>query len=363
MALTPQQLQSIVEYLPTAEESSALKQYVEVHGSDIIADMCECEKFMFAMLNVRQAKNKIRCLLFKQQFPSSFEQLQKGMCIDLTLIVYLWRCFINFFNDKLNAAFALPSDAATVEQACDELFNSARLRKLLGIVLNIGNKMNTAGSGQRKANAFTLESLLKLGQAKAFDKKTTVLDYVVLVVRRNNEFLTRFPDDLPTVFVASKIHWEQCLADLDEVESQLENIRKLALMEYRCRDNNNSAVVPMPDIINDEPLSLEQEFEALRSSKVGEFTLDSIKKVSSLRDKVELTQSKFSNLLEYFGEPGKKIQASELFAIFVTFCQNFQKANEEVMASERAKVSNIWRLQCIVKHSFSHILVSSIPSF
>ncbi len=89
MALTPQQLQSIVEYLPTAEESSALKQYVEVRGRDIIADMCECEKFMFAMLNVRQAKNKIRCLLFKQQFPSSFEQLQKGVCIDLTITVYL----------------------------------------------------------------------------------------------------------------------------------------------------------------------------------------------------------------------------------------------------------------------------------
>ncbi len=77
-ALTPQQLQSIVEYLPTAEESCALKQYAEVHCNDIIADMCECEKFMIAMLGVRQAKNKIRCLLFKQQFPLSFEQLQKG---------------------------------------------------------------------------------------------------------------------------------------------------------------------------------------------------------------------------------------------------------------------------------------------
>ena len=53
-ALTPQQLQSIVEYLPTAEESSALKQYAEVNGNDIIVDLCECEKFMFAMLDVRQ---------------------------------------------------------------------------------------------------------------------------------------------------------------------------------------------------------------------------------------------------------------------------------------------------------------------
>jgi hypothetical protein len=87
-ALTPQQLQSIVEYLPSAEESSALKQYAEVNGNDIIADLCECEKFMFAMLDIRQAKNKIRCLLFKQQFPSSFEQLQKGLS---SVLVYVFR--------------------------------------------------------------------------------------------------------------------------------------------------------------------------------------------------------------------------------------------------------------------------------
>jgi hypothetical protein len=219
-------------------------------------------------------------------------------------------------------------------------------------VLNIGNKLNTAGSGQRKANAFTLESLLKLGQAKFFDKKTTVLDYVVLVVRRNNEFLTRFSDDLPTVFMASKIHWEQCLADLDEVESQLENIRKLALLKHHYRDSGGITDTFSPEIVVDgPPLSLEQEYEVLRSSKVGQFTLDAIKKVSTLRDKVELTQSKFSNLLEYFGEPGKKIQASELFTIFVAFCQNFQKANEEVIASERAKVSRTLKATSVVNHA------------
>jgi len=238
----------------------------------------------------------------------------------------------------VNNWFRLIIDAATVEQACDELYNSVRLRKLLGIVLNIGNKLNTAGSERRKANAFTLESLLKLNQAKAFDKKTTVLHYVVLVVRRNNEFLIRFADDLPTVLKADKIHWEQCLLDLDEVENQLENIRKLALMEYRMGHPVDDKTADGSPVSVEESMSLEEEFAALRSSKVGVFTLDAIKKVSSLRDKAELTQSKFLNLLEYFGEPNKKIQPNELFEIFVTFCRNFSKANEEVLANEKAKV-------------------------
>ena len=78
-ALTTQQLQSLVEYLPSEEEAHALKQYIEGSDSnDRISDMCECEKFMIATLNVRQAKNKIRCLLFKQQFSTCFDQLEKG---------------------------------------------------------------------------------------------------------------------------------------------------------------------------------------------------------------------------------------------------------------------------------------------
>jgi hypothetical protein len=111
--------------------------------------------------------------------------------------------------------------------------------------------------------------------------------------------------------MASKIHWEQCLADLDEVESQLENIRKLALLEYRYRDSGGITDTFSPEIVVDgPPLSLEQEYEALRSSKVGQFTLDAIKKVSLLRDKVELTQSKFSNLMEHRTTYSPKVSAS-----------------------------------------------------
>jgi hypothetical protein len=185
-------------------------------------------------------------------------------------------------------------------------------------VLNIGNKLNTAGSGQRKANAFTLESLLKLGQAKFFDKKTTVLDYVVLVVCRNNEFLTRFSDDLPTVFMASKIHWEQCLADLDEVESQLENRQKLTLLEYRYRDSGGITDTFSPEIVVDgPPLSLEQEYEALRSSKVGQFTLDTIKKVS-LRDKVETLQDQYRSPSNTVNDAG------------IDNCENINTNNENL---------------------------------
>jgi tellurite resistance protein len=60
---------------------------------------------------------------------------------------------------------------------------------------------------------------------------------------------------------------------------------------------------------------------------------------------------KVFELVRIFWRARKKIQASELFTIFVAFCQNFQKANEEVIASERAKVSRTLKATSVVNHA------------
>jgi hypothetical protein len=235
------------------------------------------------------------------------------------------------------------TDTTAVETSCNELSNSTRLRQLLGIVLQFGNRLNTAGvHSKRKAGAFTLDSLLKLNQAKAFDKKTTFLHYVVLIVQRNNELLLRFKDDLPTVLKADKVYWDQCLADLEEVENQLENVRRISLhqarMAQQCRLKKSK---PQDDDDNDSlggvSLSLEEEVESLRATSIGLFTLGAIKQVSALRDKVEVTKSKFHRLLEYFGEEDKKWQPHDLFNVITTFCRDFEKAKEEVYSSIKKK--------------------------
>lgn len=237
----------------------------------------------------------------------------------------------------------------SIETACDELSNSVRLRKLFGIVLNIGNRLNTAGPGQkRNAGAFSVKSLLKLNQAKAFDNKTTFLHYVVLVVQRNSEALLDFKNDLPTVSKADKIYWDQCVTELEEVETQLENVRRLALHE--AKSNKIVYSLPnkakQPDVDNDsddlsvESMSLEDEVALLRSTKIGMFALSAIRKVSQLRERVDTAKGKFSSLLEYFGESdSSKMQPHQLFEIITTFCRNFDKAREQVDKREKAKVS------------------------
>ena len=233
-----------------------------------------------------------------------------------------------------------------IEKACDELSNSIRLRKLFGIVLNIGNRLNTAGPGQkRKAGAFSIKSLLKLNETKAFDNKTTFLHYVVLVVQRNSEALLDFKDDLPTVPKADKIYWDQCVSELEEVETQLENVRKLALNEaksneikYKLPKAKSSDADNDSDDISVESMSLEDEVSLLRSTKTGMFALSAIRKVSQLRERVDMAKEKFSRLLKYLGESSdSKMQPHELFEIITKFCRTFDAVRADVERMEKAK--------------------------
>ena len=313
-ALSAEQIENIIEYLPTKEEGKALEAYMLEGGQDAAEKfdgLCECEKFMVSMMTVKHAKRKVSALLFKLQFEDCITEIQQ--------------------------------EALAIEKACEELSNSVRLRQLLGIVLTFGNRLNTAGNGKRKAGAFTLDSLLKLKQAKAFDKKTTFLHYIVLIVRRSNEFLLNFKDDIPTVYSADKIFWDQCVADLEEVENQLENVRKIALYQAqqqhafrrRRKARRDDPEESLSD--NEESLSLEEEVEALRATPIGIFTLSAIKYVSALRDKVESTKDMFAHLLEYFGEQERKLQPHELFSIIVNFSRDFDKAKQEVFENEKNK--------------------------
>jgi hypothetical protein len=78
--------------------------------------------------------------------------------------------------------------------------------------------------------------------------------------------------------------------------------------------------------------------EALRSSGVGLFTLSAVKKVSTLRDKVEATKVKFAKLLEYFGEEHRRdLQPHDLFDIIATFSRDFDKAKDAVIAEAKKK--------------------------
>ena len=308
--LTAEQIENVIEYLPSKDERDALEKYMLEGGQDAAEKfdgLCECEKFMVSMMTVKHAKRKIRALLFKLQFTTCMESIAK--------------------------------DAKMIDTACDELINSNRLRQLLGIILQFGNRLNTAGDRDNtKAGGFSLESLSKLSEAKAFDKKTTFLHYIILIVERNNELLLKYYDDIPTVLEAHNIFWDQCQQDLEEVENQLENVRRISLHEARANSGAAVTGISDDDSLGEMDLSLEEEVVSLRATPTGLFTLNAIKQVSALREKIERTKAKCLRLKQYFGVTSKNTEPQEIFSVFGKFTRDFQKAKEQVFSKAHKRL-------------------------
>jgi hypothetical protein len=220
--------------------------------------------------------------------------------------------------------------------------SASRFRKVLGIVLHLGNLLNTAGSSFKDmAGALKVESLLKLHQAKAFDKKTTFLQYAVSVIRRNSPTLLQFKDDLHTLSLAEKVNWEQSLEELEIMEVSLSEIRQLALAssctEGRSRDGTSDG---------EASLAAEDKARCLQSTYIGSFTVDASERMASAYGEIESSKRAFEALLNYFGEEQRSdIGPQNFLRTLSLFCGNFDAAVEQAIASEKRKLRES-RLTC-----------------
>lgn len=87
------------------------------------------------MMKVEMADEKFHCMIFKYLFDHKLKELMDGL--------------------------------TTLINACEEVQKSVRLRKLMALILMLGNQINTGGSGNM-AHGFTLDALLKLDEVSVF---------------------------------------------------------------------------------------------------------------------------------------------------------------------------------------------------
>jgi len=110
--------------------------------------------------------------------------------------LFMWRCsLVPRIGAKARARLTLDQAPAvaesaaagcrTLSDACDAVTTSASLRRLVAVVLAVGNAVNQ-GTARGGAVGFRLESLLKLRSTRAADGRTTLLDYVTSALLRQD---------------------------------------------------------------------------------------------------------------------------------------------------------------------------------
>jgi hypothetical protein len=105
---------------------------------------------------------------------------------------------------------ALQTSIGLIEAACKELVSSTKLKKVLKVILKVTNQLN---AGHEPVRGITIDSLLKLRQLKAQDKKTSVLQYVFKVVQRHDQGCLDFTSDMASLEGAARLSLDSLVGE------------------------------------------------------------------------------------------------------------------------------------------------------
>ena len=315
------QLKALREFLPTKDEKFAIDGYIkgasksEKTKEAAINVFCVCEKYMLAMMKVDMADERFEAMLFKYQFDNKLKELMQGV--------------------------------TTLINSCEEVQKSVRLRKLMAMILMLGNRINTGGEGNM-AHGFTLDALLKLDEAKAFDKKTSVLQYLVKLVKANEPDLLNVHEEMPSIGHAENVIVDGLVSELNELHSQLNSVKGTAAAEgKRIRKGKDplGKLSPLDRLrqqktkIKDiEGVNMYNKAEAVDLTAMEKFTMYADKRTKEGFARIEEVQENFKGVLTYFGE-NPAMTSSDFFGTLNKFVAAFDSALEVVKRMEAMKIA------------------------
>lgn len=130
-------------------------------------------------------------------------------------------------SDFQDAISSVSYKLNNVQTTCEFLIKSEPLRKVIAIILTLGNYMNGGNMMRGQADGFGLEILGKLKDVKSNTQGVTLLHYVVrakLSQEKEHNFDEPLPLPVPEpadVEAASAIKFEELAKELDKLEREL----------------------------------------------------------------------------------------------------------------------------------------------
>jgi len=280
------ELLALMQLLPAKDESLAIRSYLPSSDSpqsakdDAISKLGECEQYMASMLDVNNATRKFEGMLYRVQF--------KGIITDLF------------------------TKTSCLRDALACVRTSDKFARLMLFALRLGNTMNTGAPGEEVA-AITLDSLLKLHEAKAFDKKTSVLHYLVSIIEKNDKEVLNVSEDLLPALKAERIVADALTKSLGDLVKGLERL-KMTMAKHTSSETDNEANL----------CSMEM------------FVQQADGELKRLSGELDASKDAFADLLRYFGE-NQGMAVNEFFSTLTRFIAMFESARADVRRIQDGK--------------------------
>ncbi|XP_056123991.1 formin-like protein 3 isoform X5 [Rhinichthys klamathensis goyatoka] len=254
-------VECLMRFLPTDAESKLMRQYERERRP--LDQLAEEDRFMLFFSKIERLTQRMSIITFVGNFSDN----------------------VNMLTPQLNAIIAA---SASVK-------SSPKLKKILEIILAVGNYMNSSKRGS--VYGFKLQSLDLLLDTKSTDRKMTLLHYIALVVKEKYPELATFYNELHFVDKAAAVSLENVLLDVKELGKGMDLVRR----ECSLHDH------------------------AILKS----FHQTSDTQLDKLQKDAKTAEEAFNNVVHYFGESPKTTPPSVFFPVFVRFIRAYKEAMEE----------------------------------
>ncbi|MFS8031629.1 putative formin, FH2 domain-containing protein [Helianthus anomalus] len=298
-------LEKLTKISPTKEEEELILNY-----DQDITRLADAESFLYHILRaVPSAFTRFNAMFFKLSYTSEVSQIKNTL--------------------------------QTLEAACRELKTRGLFVKLLEAILKSGNRMN-AGTSRGNAQAFNLNSLLKLSDVKSSDGKTTLLHFVVEEVVRlegkrcminRNHSLRNSTASLKSDASRGKDYIMLGLPIVGGVSSEYSNVKKAAGIDY-------DAVLKSCEKLSDRLDEIMKIVEECGGDgghgfmrEMEKFVERAEREIQVLRNEQERVIEIVKKTNEYYHVGGSKDKGRKLFQLFVivkTFLEMVDKACVEI---------------------------------
>ena len=273
--MTNKMVMVLLSCVPTEDEIQILKKFT-AEGGDM-SKLEKEEKFLLEMINVPRMSERLHCMKTRYTLDENLEAIAE----------FVWK----------------------LRQAVTEIEENPKLRRILEIILAIGNYAN-GGTARGGAWGFKIELLGKIEQVKDHENNA----FPRFLYRL---FRSKYPDLLDFKVPKSR-----------EVENS-------AISDY-AGDLNMvaSAVQKLKTELEQRPISNKDQFKKIMSK----FEVTASQKLSNVQAEFEKVRGAFYNLAAYFGESGPKVEPKTFFSRFVALENGLSRARLKLAKEEEDKI-------------------------
>jgi len=277
-AFNVEQLEALLKYAPTADEAQTIEGYT---GDKALLD--KPEQFFVELLTIMRLNEKLACFILRLEFDGKIASLDNNVTI--------------------------------YGSAIKEIDTSEKLRKILDVILSIGNFLNH-GTAKGNCTGFNLGTLKKLSDTKATtNARVSLMHYIVDFVGKSEEYkdLINWPEEISNVPNAMKLNLQIMRSEVNDVAKKLNVVQK--------------------EVVDCSKEKQAKKFHQIMESFLGRAKVE----VDTTVKKLELVEGSIKGVVTKYGEP-ENTEPADFLTIFDDFSNNWEqckKDNEKREAAER----------------------------